>query len=1132
MKKIEELLCSFVKEHKKTIIVMRNTILLLLIGVFQMYATGTYSQTTRLSLKLNSATVKEVLAEIENQSEFYFLYNSELIDVSRKVDISVKNKKINDILSQIFDDEVKVLVNDKYIILTPASGGQQNVIKGKVTDVNGDPLPGVAVVVKGTTHGVITDVNGNYSISDVPADAHLIFSFIGMKTQEVVVNGQETINVTMQNDVFSLDEVITVGYSTVKKRDVTGSISSINSKDLAKTGSATIAQAIQGQTSGVLIAPKSGKPGAGLSVRIRGVGGINNSEPLYVVDGIYGGSLQGINPDEIESIEILKDASSAAIYGARGANGVVLITTKRGKAGKMKVTYNGSIGFQNMINSGNAELLNAREYAEVQNTMYRNDGLPEPFGGDPNMPADLFPPPSKLGEGTDWLDVMFRSNAPIHDHLLSFSGGSENHTAYVSISYFNQDGIGIESGMSKLNFRVNTDHKIKKWLKIGNSTSFGNREVDGQDWTDHKWGQFYGTVLTPPTIPVFNEDGTLAGPEHPFYGPARTPYAKVISSDPVNKSFGLSNSIYADFQIWKFLDFRTNFNNNYYSSASTNYTNDIYDEGIVADNRVKVKANNSYSTGWTWSNVLKFNNSFGSHNVHALAGYERRYSMWNSISGYSEYLDPSYRIVSSGPAELSTLNQYRGEESMVSYFASASYNFKERYYFTGNIRHDGSSRFGENNRFGTFPSFSVAWRLSNESFFPENDIVTDIKLRGSWGQVGNDKIGNYKYIAPMANVFYTFSGQNGDFESGLVTSGLANTDLKWETSTQTNFGIDLMMFKSKLRLTADYFVTDVSDMLLGKTIPVTAGIASLSWGRYVSVITNVGALTNKGFEFEANYSNMAGNFSYSLHANITTYNNEVTDIGENEYLTGTSAIVRNRTYVGGGLGDFYGYVCEGIFQSQDEIDAANAIDGDPSSPYQVAETVPGDFKFKDLNGDGVIDDEDRQTIGSPIPDFTYGFGFDLGYRRFKLSTLFYGSSGNEIYNSLRSELEQQGRSPNKSRSVLDAWSGPGTSNTIPIRRVKDLNKNDRTSTAYLENGSFLRLQNIVLSYDIPVSFAKIQVYVSGDNLLTFTKYSGYNPDISIDQSGDYGEGNILDSGIDDGYYPSSSIYRFGVNITF
>jgi TonB-linked SusC/RagA family outer membrane protein len=1133
------------RKLKKLLLTMKLTILLLFIGLMQVSATG-YSQATKFNIKVENKKIVEVLKEIEETSNFRFFYIREQVDVERVVSVNVNNETVEQILDEIFNDKgiAYRVMEDNLILLSPkeistdnVKDSQQNKVSGKVTDEDGQPLPGVAIRIKGTSIGTVSDINGNFSITDVPEDAVLQLSFVGMKTQEVEVNNQTTMNITMVVDSIGLDEIITVGYSTVKKRDLTGSISSIGSKELAKTGSATIAQAIQGQTSGVLISPKSGSPGAALSVRIRGVGGINNSEPLYVVDGIYGGSLQGINPDEIKSIEILKDASSSAIYGARGANGVVLITTKRGKGGNMKVTYNGSVGFQNMVNVGNINLLNAREYAEVMNTMCRNDGKPEPFGGDPNMPAEYFPAPSELGKGTDWVDVMFRSNSPIHDHLLSFSGGSEKHTAYVAVSYLDQEGTVIRSGMTKYNFRVNTDHKVKKWLKVGNSTSFGQKKITGDDHSnnhiDHKYGQFYEIMMTPSTIPVFNEDGTLAGPPDPFYGPARTPYAKVVSSNPFTKSFYISNSIYADFQIFKYLNFHTNFNNNYSSSVSYNHINDIYEEGIVSGHDVKVSASNTYSTGWTWSNVLKFNKQFGVHNISALAGYEKRSSMWNSIYGKSRYLDPSYQVISSGAAENSSFTQYRGEETMVSYFASASYNFKEKYYFTGNIRHDGSSRFGENNRFGTFPSFSVAWRLSNERFFPENDILTDIKLRGSWGQVGNDKIGNYRYIAPLANVFYSFSGQNGDFESGLVTKTLANTNLKWETSTQTNFGVDLMMFKSKLRLTADYFVTDVSDMLLGKTIPVTSGIASLTWGRYVSVITNAGALTNKGFEFEAGYNNTIGNVSYNIHANITTYDNEVTDIGSNEYLSGTNSYaVRNRTYVGGGLGDFYGYVCDGIFQTQGEIDAANAIDGDPSSPYQIAETVPGDFKFRDLDGDGVITDKDRQIIGSPIPNFTYGFGFDLGYKRLKFSTLFYGSSGNEVYNALRSEMEQQGRSMNKANTVLNAWHGEGTSNTIPIRRVQDLNSNMRTSTAYLEDGSFLRLQNIVLSYDLPVSFAKIQVYVSGDNLITFTKYQGFNPDISINQSGDYGEGSRLDSGIDDGYYPNSSIYRFGVNITF
>jgi hypothetical protein len=335
---------------------------------------------------------------------------------------------------------------------------------------------------------------------------------------------------------------------------------------------------------------------------------------------------------------------------------------------------------------------------------------------------------------------------------------------------------------------------------------------------------------------------------------------------------------------------------------------------------------------------------------------------------------------------------------------------------------------------------------------------------------------------------------------------------------------------NKLRIVADYFITDVTDMLLGKTIPVTSGIGSLAWGRYESVITNVGALTNKGFEFEVSYNNSVGDLTYSIHANLTTYNNEVTDLGENEYLSGTAGEVRNRTYVGGALGDFYGYICEGIFQTQAELDAANAINAE--SPYQTNETVPGDFKFKDLNGDGTINDEDRQTMGSPIPDYTYGFGLDLGYKRFNLSALFYGSQGNQVYNGLRSEIEQQGRSANKQTTVLDAWHGEGTSNTVPVRRVQDLNNNFRTSTAYLEDGSFLRLQNIVISYDLPVTFAKIQVFASGDNLITFTKYSGFNPEVSLNQAGDYSGGSRLDSGVDAGYYPSTSVYRFGVNITF
>ena len=1125
MKKIRELLYSLFFEYKKEIIIMQNAILLMIVSMS--YAANSYSQGAKINLKLENTTVKEVLYEIENQSEFYFIYNDDLIDVTRKINISVKNKKIDDVLILIFDSEdVRIFTNDRYIILTPKNYGQQNTISGMVTNEFGEPLPGVDVLVKGTNNGTSTNFDGAYSLSNVDPNAILVFSYLGMISQEVKRGDQEIINIKMIEDSYGLDEVIVTGYSTVKKRDITGSISSITSKDLSKSGSVNLAQTVQGKTAGVYITRQNGRPGEGVSVRIRGMGGINDSEPLYVVDGIYGGSLSGINPNEIESIEILKDASSAAIYGARGANGVVLITTKKGKAGKMQVSYNGSIGFQNIINSGDVQMLNAGQYGEVQNTMFRNDGFAEPFG-DPNRDPALFPVPSQLGAGTDWMEEMYSSNVPTQDHLLSFSGGTEKHTANISLSYINQEGLLLNSGYEKFNFRVNTDHKINKWLNIGNRTSFGNGKTTGSSRSDNKYGDFYFTLLAEPTIPVFNEDGTLAGPPSNFYMPNRTPYAKNVSSDPVSKSYGISNLFYLELKPLEYLTFKTNLINGYWSQESTNHINNIFDEGIVGGSEVNVSGGNTITSEWTWNNLLSFDKEFGDHSVKALVGYEMRHSNWNNIYGNSIYLDPSYRVIQSGAAETSNFDQSRGEESMISYFGNVTYNYKEKYYLTGNIRRDGSSRFGENNRFGIFPSFSVAWRLSEESFFP--DLFDDFKLRASWGQVGNDKIGSYRYIAPMANVFYSMTGQNASFDSGMVIKGLANTDLKWETSTQTNIGIDMTLFNYKLHLVADYFVTDVTDMLLGKTIPVTSGIGSLAWGRYESVITNVGALTNKGFELELGYTDRVGDFTYSINANLTTYSNEVTNLGENEYLSGSlEGDIRNRTYVGGSLGDFYGYVNEGIFQTQAELDAANALN--PDAPYQANETIPGDFKFKDLNGDGTITDADRKILGSPIPDFTYGLGLDLGYKRLSFSALFYGSQGNLIYNSLRSELEQQGRSMNKATTVLDAWHGEGTSNSIPIRRTQDLNTNFRTSSTYLEDGSFLRLQNIMFSYDLPVLFGEMQVFVSGDNLITFTDYSGFNPEVSITKAGD--GGNRLDSGVDMGYYPSSSIYRIGFRVTF
>ncbi len=1091
----------------------------------------------RITVKIQDATLEEAIKAIEGKTPFKFTFEEKDLLLRNGISIKAKNKSLDQVLqelSRVAGVEFKQ-INDNIHIKTAkrdeikVSSSQEKTITGKVTSSeDGIGLPGVNVVVKGTTQGTVTDVDGNYTL-DVPGEESvLVFSSVGFIQEEVTVGNQTVIDMALTPDVTALEEIVVVGYSTVKKRDLTGSISSIDKKELSKYGAPNLAQAIQGRAAGIYITRDNGKPGAGFSVRIRGVGGVNDSEPLYVIDGVYGGSLTGINPNEIQSIEILKDASSAAIYGARGANGVVIITTNRGSAGKMNVTYAGSYGIQNMINSGNVQLLNAVQYGEVQNTMYRNDGLPEPFGGDPNRPAELFPDPSQLS-GANWLDVVVKSNVPIQDNLLSFSGGSEKHFAYVSLGYLNQDGLLVNSGYDRFTFRINTDHKITDWLKMGNRTSYSRSNEIGEN-VDNKYSNFYRMLTDPPTIPVYNEDGTFAGPPDPFYSPSRTAYARIVSRNVVTKSSYFSNNIYLELKPIKSLTFTTTLSNTLGAIDYNDYRNNIYDEGIVSDNRIEITSRNSLNTRWIWNNVLAFDKSFGNHHLKALVGYESQAGTYNSIRGSSTYSDPSFRVVESGAADISSFQQNKGEDSMISYFGNITYNYKDKYYFTGNIRRDGSSRFGANNKFGTFPSASVAWRVSNESFMQGSSIFSDLKIRASYGQVGNDKIGNYRYLAPMATVFYSMSGLDGDFLSGLVTKGIGNPDLKWETSTQKNIGIDMSFFDDKLSFIADYFVTDVEDMLLGKTIPVTSGIAALSWGRYVTVITNAGSLTNSGFELEASYRNSIGDLTYDLSGNITTYNNEVTDLGENEYLTGAMyQDVRNRTYVGGSLGDFYGYVTEGIFQTQEELDAANGL-GDPNVPYQQAETVPGDFRFKDLNGDGVINDQDREIIGSPIPDFTYGFGLNLGYKGFKFSVLFYGSQGNQIYNSLRQELEQTGRAANKSVTVLNAWNGPGTSNTITRRAVQDRNNNFRTSSTYVEDASFLRLQNIMFSYNPPVSFGSLNIFLSGDNLLTFTKYQGFNPEVTITKDGV--GGNRLDSGVDYGFYPSASIIRLGVRISY
>lgn len=1128
----------FIGFSPKTIRIMRLTTFLFLVSLLKMSA-SVYSQEV-LTIKMKNVTLKEMFTEIERVSEFSVFYNDTDLDMARKVTIDFEKKPINGILSTVLkDSNISYEIKENHIILTKISTKnrkQAKQIHGAVTDESNSPLPGVSIFIKGKQVGTTTDFDGQYSIEASEGDI-LVFSYLGMKTSEVVVGSQEVINIALAEDTNTLDEIMVVGYSSKRKGDVAGSISSVSGAELNQTRSENFTQALQGRAAGVYVKSNSGQPGGAVSVRVRGIGGVNNSDPLYIIDGVQMGGvgkddnsnpLASINSNDIESIDILKDAASAAIYGARAANGVVIITTKRGKSGAPKFDYRGSFGVQNMSNPNNFTLLNANQYANVVNQTLIGDGSSPIFGGsDPAYPSDLFPSPESLGAGTDWLDAITVDNATVQEHQIAVSGGSDKNTYYLSLNYTDQNGIISNTYFKRYSIRVNTDNKVSNAITIGNSLMVSNSKSNNtKAFRDGETGVLNNALTMAPTIPVYNEDGSFSGQPHPFYPPKRNPVSELENNIDSNINTTIIGNVYGDVKFGKGISFKTNFSVNLQYNTGEKFQ-PTYSEGTLSKSVSEVGASSSDLYSWIWNNVLSYKLDLNDHHLSALAGTEAIENTYNILSGTSTYTDDSIRIVSSQGSETSSVDQYKAGSSLISYFGNISYNYDGKYYIDGNIRKDGSSKFGSNNRWGVFPSVSAAWRISGEEFFPEEGKVNDLKIRASYGEVGNDKIGDFTYIAGLKNVFYGFGDVTGVFTNGLAVDALSNPNLKWETSKQINVGFDISMFDYKLTIGADYFKTDVTDMLMPLPIPAITGInGSTDLILLGSVTSNVGSLTNKGFELEASWNDTVGEFTYSVGVNLTTFDNEVTDIGNNDQLWGQGIQGENvsRTVVGGGLGEFYGYEVDGIFQNQAEVDAA---------AVQNPNTAPGDYRYKDLNGDNVIDADDRTTIGSPIPDFTYGVTFNLEYKDFNLGMLWSGTQGNEIFNANRIDLEASGRTNfNKSNTVLNSWDGPGTSNTIARRIASDPNQNRRVSSVFVEDGSYFALRNLKVGYSIPkdaiskVGLTNAELYLSSQNLLMFTQYSGFDPEV-----GNAG-GSNLNAGIDNDLYPHASTVTFGVNLSF
>jgi TonB-linked SusC/RagA family outer membrane protein len=1009
-------------------------------------------------------------------------------------------------------------------------------VSGKViSKSDGLPIPGVSVQIQGTKNGVATDQNGQFRIKVPKAGSVLVFSQIGMATQTTVVNNNQPLNIVMTDSENDLEQVVVVGYGTQKKSVVTGAISQVKASDLENMPVTRIEQSLQGRTSGLTITTSSGQPGDGATLRIRGTTSINNSEALYIVDGVQvGGGIDYLNQADIESIEVLKDAASAAIYGARAANGVIIVSTKKGsKSGKMSVNYNTYLGTQ--APARKLDLLNATQFATLYNEAEFAKAVP------PATPR--FPNPSQYGVGTDWQAAVFNNSAKIQNHELSIGGGNEKSTYYSSFGYFDQDGIVATSNSKYKRFtaRFNSEHQITKAIKFGQTIGYTRTNAVGVG-TNTEYGSPLGRAINmDPLTPVVETDpakinaapystnpvvrNSLGQPYGISNGIAQSEILNPIAALAVSQGNGWSDkvvgNVFVEAEIIKGLKIRSQGGVDLAFYGGEGFTPVHY---LSPTFSVLV---NSYSRNlnrglfWSLENTVSYTKSIQKHNFTALLGYSAQKNKGEGQSAQYQNLpvenlkDASLRFSvarenrdGGGFEYLNTLN---------SAFARLTYNFDEKYLFTGIIRRDGSSRFGSNNKYGYFPSGSVGWIASRESFFPQNNIVTFLKLRGSYGVTGNDNIGDFRYISTVSGGRNYTLGTAAGLNIGVSPDALSNPDLRWEETSSTDVGLDANLFRN-FTLTANWYKKKTSGMLLQIAVPGYVGNNG--------PIGNIADLTNSGFELELGYNKKIGDFSFRMAANGSFVKNKIVYLGDDkQFLNGQTVTPQGlevtRTKLGYSIGSFYGYRSDGLFQNQAEITNYKNSAGGLIQPN----AKPGDIKFIDVNNNGSIDANDREIIGDPTPDFTYGITFNAAYKGFDMVVLGQGVTGNQIFNATRRfDLP----TANYQTYILNRWTGQGTSNTIPRLTLEDTNENySRSSSLFLEDGSYFRIKTLQIGYTIPSKLTqkaglnKVRFYVMANNLVTLTKYTGFDPEIG---GGSYG--------VDRGFYPQARTYFAGLNIGF
>ncbi|MFA5815109.1 MAG: TonB-dependent receptor [Bacteroidales bacterium] len=978
---------------------------------------------------------------------------------------------------------------------------QNRVVTGKVTGSDtGETLPTATVAVKGTTRGVITDMNGNYQIEILPGDAMLVFSFVGYDPQEVEIENKTMINVVLQIKRSTLEEVVVIGYGIVRKSDLTGSVSSVKAKELTKITSLNAEQSLQGKVAGVQVTTTSGAPGATPSVRIRGVGTFNNSSPIYVVDGVILDNISFLNTADIESMEILKDASATAMYGSRGANGVILVTTKSGTIGEEKTnfSYSGEYSIQTLTKK--IDLLNGKEFATLANEI----------PGEPDYNnIDAVP-------NTDWQDMIFHV-APINNHQLSAWGASKRSTYYIGIGYFNQKGIIDKSGYERVTLKLNNTYNLTDYLKFGNNITISPYSQQNEP------GVVFQSYRAWPTLLPYREDGSFAGVQG-----VGNPMANIEYNNSFNKGVRAVGSMFTEATFLKSFTAKTSLGIDAGYNKSENFspvfTVLYYDgtESMQKHTKSSLYKGTSDNVTWLWENTLNYNQSFEKHSINAVAGYTMQNtnaeylnaSGENIIRDGSDFWYLQYNNIAGSGVNGGFNNGVDGYYSMISFLARANYSYNNKYIFTATFRRDGSSKFATENRFGNFPSFAAGWNISEESFMKKHAEISKLKLRASWGKIGNEKIA-YSNRFSLTQDLVTVFGIGDILYPGVSYGRSGNPDLKWEVTTQTDIGLEIGLFTNKLTGEFDYYNRITDDILVDLSTP-----GFLGNGQGQKITFNAGKVLNRGFEGNINWRDKVGEVSYSIGILASTIHNEVLSVGGSSGIDsllygGNIKGFLTQSREGLPIGSFYGYKTDGIFQNQAELDAY---------PHTGDASV-GDLRRVDVNGDHVINDQDRTYLGSPIPKFIFGFNAEASYKKFDVSFNLQGQTGNKIFNAkefIRPDAY------NFEQHVMDRWTGEGTSNSEP--RATFGGYNYTPSDKFIQDGSFLRLRSVVIGYTLPKAFSQkihvqeFRVYVKGNNIYTLTKFTGYTPEI--------GSGDVLSNGIDTGIYPITAMYSFGVNLTF